>query len=70
MSGYSAQRDYARHAERSRLFAISLDLMRSQLTKATSLRDIQQVALSVATLMRGEATDWYSSVRLQDIEPP
>jgi len=70
LSGYSAQRDYARHSERSRLFAISLDQARSQLARAVNLRDIQQVALTVATLMRGEASDWYSTVRLQDIEPP
>jgi hypothetical protein len=70
LSGYSAQRDYMRHSERSRLFAVSLDQARSQLATADHLRDLQQVALSVATLMRGEASDWFSTVRLQDVEPP
>jgi hypothetical protein len=70
LSGYAAQRDYARHAERSKLFAVTLDQARRQLVKATSLHDMQQVALSVAILMRGEASDWYSIVRMQEIEPP
>jgi hypothetical protein len=70
LSGYAAQRDYARHAERSKLFAVTLDQARKQLVKATSLHDMQQVALSVAILMRGEASDWYSIVRMQEIEPP
>lgn len=70
LSGYAAQRDYARHAERSRLFTLSLDQARHELAAAASLRDIQQVALSVAMLMRGESGDWFSVVRLQEIEPP
>lgn len=70
LSGYAAQRDYARHAERSKLFAVTLDQARKQLVKAASLRDMQQVALSVTILMRGEASDWYSIVRMQDVEPP
>jgi hypothetical protein len=70
LSGYAAQRDYARHAERSKLFAVTLDQARKQLVKAASLRDMQQVALSVAILMRGEASDWYSIVRMQEVEPP
>jgi hypothetical protein len=69
LSGYAAQRDYARHAERSRLFAVTLGQARDQLIKAASLHDIQQVALSVTMLMRGEAGDWYSIVRLKEIEP-
>jgi SMODS and SLOG-associating 2TM effector domain 1 len=70
LSGYGAQRDYARHAERSRLFAITLDQARYQLAAAASLHDIQQVALNVTMLMRSEAGDWYSNVRVQEIEPP
>ena len=70
LSGYGAQRDYARHAERSARFAVDLAEARDQLRNAQSLRDIQQVALSVRRLMRGEATDWYTAVRRQDVEPP
>jgi hypothetical protein len=70
LSGYGAQRDYARHAERSRRFAANLTEASYQLRAARNLRDIQQVVLSVRRLMRGEAADWYSVVRLQDVEPP
>jgi hypothetical protein len=70
LSGYAAQRDYARHAERSRLFAATLNQAQQQLTAAASFHDIQEIAASVAMLMRGEAGDWYSIVRLQEIEPP
>jgi hypothetical protein len=70
LSGYGAQRDYARHAERSRVFALTLEEAHQQLAETASLRDIQQVALNVARLMRGETGDWYSIVRIQEIEPP
>jgi hypothetical protein len=70
LSGYGAQRDYARHAERSTRFAANLTDASYQLGEAKNLHDIQQVALNVSRLMRGEATDWYSVVRVKDIEPP
>lgn len=70
ISGYAAQRDYARHAERSLRFAAELVEARRQLRDARDVGGIQQVVLSINRLMRGEATDWYAVVRSQELEPP
>jgi hypothetical protein len=70
LGAYGAQRDYLRHAERSRLFASVLDDGTTQLMAAQDLSDIQQAALGVSRSMRSEATDWYSVVRVQDAELP
>ncbi|HBW20619.1 MAG: hypothetical protein ACLPN6_28480 [Streptosporangiaceae bacterium] len=69
-AGYGAQRDYARHAERSRLFASRLEDARDKLLDARNLRDVQQAALGVSRLMREEAADWYSVVHSQELELP
>jgi hypothetical protein len=70
LGAYGAQRDYLRHAERSKLFASVLDDGTTQLMAARDLSDIQQAALRVSRSMRSEATDWYSVVRVQDAELP
>jgi len=70
LSGYAAQRDYIRHAERSKHFASTLERALAQLLGAQSLSEIQQAALNFSRSMRGEATDWYSVVHSQDVELP
>jgi hypothetical protein len=70
LGGYGAQRDYLRHAERSKLFAFTLDSAADRLLTAGSLLDVQQAALSVSRAMRSEATDWYTVVHSQDVEVP
>jgi SMODS and SLOG-associating 2TM effector domain 1 len=69
-SGYAAQRDYTRHSERSRQVTGNLKEARSQLHEAENFSDIQKVVLSTRRLMHSEATQWYSVVHSQDIEPP
>ena len=70
LGGYGAQRDYLRHAERSKLFAFTLDSAADRLLTAGSLQDVQQAALSISRAMRSEATDWYTVVHSQDVEVP
>jgi len=70
LGGYGAQRDYLRHAERSRLFAATLDNAAERLLTAVSLQDVQQAALVVSHAMRSEAVDWYTVVHSQDVELP
>jgi hypothetical protein len=70
LGGYAAQRDYLRHAERSKLFASTLDSAADQLLTAGSLPDVQQAALGVSRAMRSEATDWYTAVHSRDVEVP
>jgi hypothetical protein len=70
LGGYGAQRDYIRHAERSKLFASALESASDRLLTARSLRDVQQAALSISRAMRSEATDWYTVVHSRDVELP
>jgi SMODS and SLOG-associating 2TM effector domain 1 len=70
LGSYGAQRDYLRHAERSKLFAAALDSASDRLLTAGSLADVQQAVLSVSRAMRSEATDWYAVVHSQDVEVP
>jgi Protein of unknown function (DUF4231) len=70
LSGYAAQRDYTRHAERSRLFAGFLDRALDRLLAARDLDGIQQATLAISRSMRDEATDWYSAVHTQELELP
>jgi hypothetical protein len=70
LSGYAAQRDYTRHAERSRLFAGFLDRALDRLLAARDLDGIQQATLAISRAMRDEATDWYSAVHTQELELP
>jgi hypothetical protein len=50
LSGYAAQRDYARHAERSRLFAGFLDRALDRLLAARDLDGIQQATLAISSV--------------------
>jgi hypothetical protein len=70
LGGYGAQRDYVRHAERSRLFACVMEDEIARLMAARNLKEIQRAALAVSRALRSEATDWYSVVHSQDIELP
>jgi len=70
LSGYAAQRDYTRHAERSRLFGAFLDRALERLLAARDLDAIQQATLVISRSMRDEATEWYSSVHTQELELP
>jgi hypothetical protein len=70
LGGYGAQRDYMRHAERSRLFASTLDGAAERLLTAGNLQDVQQAVLTVSHAMRSEAIDWYTVVHSQDVELP
>jgi hypothetical protein len=70
LSGYAAQRDYSRHAERSRLFGGFLDRALERLLDSRDLDAIQQATLVISRSMRDEATEWYSSVHTQELELP
>jgi len=70
LSGYGAQREYARLAERSRLMVFHLREARRHLAEAKDLPALQQTARGTALLMQAETTDWYDVVRLHDFEVP
>lgn len=70
LSGYGAQREYARLAERSRLMLFRLLEVRRLVAEAKDLPALQQTARGTALLMQAETADWYDVVRLHDFEVP
>jgi SMODS and SLOG-associating 2TM effector domain 1/SMODS and SLOG-associating 2TM effector domain 3 len=70
LSGYSAQREYARLAERSRLMVARLNAVKRQVRSSKQLSSLQRAASRTETLMRSETADWYEVVRLHDFEVP
>jgi len=70
LSGYGAQREYARLAERSRLMVSRLREAKDLVEDSTRLSSLQRAARSTELLMRSETADWYEVVRLHDFEVP
>jgi hypothetical protein len=70
LSGYGAQREYSRLAERSRLMVVRLKDMRQSVTEAESLAALRKAARRTELLMRSETADWYDVVRMHDLEVP
>jgi hypothetical protein len=70
LSGYGAQREYARLAERSRLMVSRLKEAKELVASSKRLSSLQRAARSTELLMRSETADWYDVVRLHDFEVP
>ena len=70
LSGYGAQREYARLGERSRLMVARLNEAKELVEDSKRLSSLQRAARSTALLMRSETADWYDVVRLHDFEVP
>ena len=70
LSGYGAQREYARLAERSRLMVCRLKEAKNLVADSKRLSSLQRAARSTELLMRSETADWYDVVRLHDFEVP
>jgi SMODS and SLOG-associating 2TM effector domain 1 len=70
ISGYSAQREYARLAQRSRQMMGRLNEARQQIEQAEQLSALQRAARRTELLMRSETADWYAVFRLRDFELP
>lgn len=70
LSGYGAQREYARLAERSRLMVVRLSDAKNLVEDSTRLSSLQRATRSTELLMRSETADWYDLVRLHDFEVP
>ena len=70
LSGYGAQREYARLAERSRLMVARLNDAKDLVEDSKRLSSLQRATRSTEVLMRSETADWYDVVRLHDFEVP
>jgi hypothetical protein len=70
ISGYSAQREYARLAQRSRQMVDRLKEARQQFEHPGQLSSLQNAVRRTELLMRSETSDWYAVFRLRDFEFP
>jgi SMODS and SLOG-associating 2TM effector domain 1 len=70
ISGYSAQREYARLAQRSRQMVDRLKEARQQFEHPGQLSSLQNTVRRTELLMRSETSDWYAVFRLRDFEFP
>jgi hypothetical protein len=70
LSGYSAQREYARLAQRSRQMMGRLSEARQQIERSEELPALQRAARRTELVMRSETADWYAVFRLRDFELP
>jgi hypothetical protein len=70
IAGYSAQREYARIAERSRQMVLRLQDLREQVEHSHRLSSLQQAARDTEVLMRTDRAEWYEVVRQHDLEVP
>jgi SMODS and SLOG-associating 2TM effector domain 1 len=70
IAGYSAQREYARIAERSRQMVLRLQDLREQVEHSHRLSSLQQAVGHTEMLMRTDTAEWYEVVRLHDLEVP
>jgi SMODS and SLOG-associating 2TM effector domain 1 len=70
LAGYSAQREYTRIADRSRLMVSRLKEVRHQVETSRWLSSLRRAADRTELLMRVENADWYDVVRPHDFEVP
>lgn len=70
IAGYSAQRDYTRLAERSKVMVRQLQEVRQLVEDSGQLPSLQDAARKTELLMRSETAEWYEVIRLKDLELP
>jgi hypothetical protein len=70
IAGYSAQREYARIAGRSRQMVMRLQDLREQVEHSHRLSSLQRAVRHTEVLMRTDTAEWYEVVRLHDLEVP
>jgi hypothetical protein len=68
LHGYVAQRQFRRNSERYRTMAGVLAQVRANMSEATELKDVQEVARETERVMREENSDWFGVMRFHDIE--
>ena len=68
LSGYAAQRDYARRAIRSATMETRLRAAETHLSSVNGMPELRQAALSIDLILQGEAADWYTAVRVREVD--
>ncbi len=70
LSGYAAQRDFSRQLIRSATMSGRLRKAAGDLERAQDLAELRHLALRVDLILQGESADWYTAVRLHEVEVP
>jgi SMODS and SLOG-associating 2TM effector domain 1 len=66
--GIATQRQNRRHAQRNHRMASLLIELRQDMSKASSLGRVQELAVEAERIMREESSDWFGVVRFYDME--
>ena len=66
--GIGAQRQFRRHSERYRIMANVLEKVHADMTDATTIDQVRDVAASTEQVMREENSDWFGVMRFHDME--
>ena len=66
--GFSTQRQFRRHSERYRRMAGVLAQVQAEMTSATTIEQVRDVAAATEQIMREENSDWFGVMRFHDME--
>jgi SMODS and SLOG-associating 2TM effector domain 1 len=66
--GFSTQRQFRRHSERYRRMAGVLAQVQAEMTDATTIEQVRDVAAATEQIMREENSDWFGVMRFHDME--
>ena len=68
LHGIGAQRQFRRHSERYRIMANVLEKVHADMTDATTIDQVRDVAAATEQVMREENSDWFGVMRFHDME--
>jgi hypothetical protein len=66
--GFSTQRQFRRHSERYRRMAGVLAQVQAEMTDATTIEQVREVAVATEQVMREKNSDWFGVMRFHDME--
>ena len=66
--GFSTQRQFRRHSDRYRRMAGVLAQVQAEMTDATTIEQVRDVAAATEQIMREENSDWFGVMRFHDME--
>jgi hypothetical protein len=69
LSGIGAQREYARHAERSEHMIEYLTEARADVVAADGIDEVRESTREIAELFLAENRDWFGVLSFRDLEP-
>jgi len=68
LHGFGTQRQFRRHSESYRRMAGVLAQVQAEMTAATTLEQVREVAAATEQVMREENSDWFGVMRFHDME--